>query len=75
MSTFAKLNFIALMTFAAVPAFAQDEESLDEVVVTGSRITYADLQETPAIGILKPADSIVQGFTLESDTGTKPASR
>lgn len=68
MAAFAKLSFIALMTFIAAPAFAQDEQSLDEVVVTGSRITYADLQETPAIGILKPADSIVQGFTLECDT-------
>ncbi len=49
-------------------AEASDETSLDSVVVTGSRISYQDLSETPAIGIIKPADSIAQHFSLDCDT-------
>lgn len=62
-----RFTFLLLFAAATTPAFAQ-EESLDDVVITGSRVSYADLQETPAIGIMKPADSIVQGFQMECDT-------
>jgi hypothetical protein len=62
-----KAFLLSALSALSTPAFAQ-EDSLDDVVVTGSRISYQDLQETPAIGILKPADSIVQGFSMECDT-------
>jgi hypothetical protein len=60
----ALLVLLALSNNAA----AQADESLDEVTVTGSRISYKDLNDTPAIGITKLADAITQGFVLDCDT-------
>jgi hypothetical protein len=61
--------FSLLFFVCSTSSFAQDDsESLESVVVTGSRISYSDLQETPAVGIIKRADSVSLGFQLESDT-------
>jgi hypothetical protein len=60
-----------LLMFAA-PAIAQDEAtSLDRIEVTGSRISYRDLLDTPAIAITKPGDYLLQEFQLENDTRDK----
>lgn len=53
----------------AVPAYAQDEAStLDRIEVTGSRISYRDLLDTPAVAITRPGDYLLQEFRLENDT-------
>lgn len=50
-------------------AVAQDQASaLERVEVTGSRISYRDLQDTPAISITKPGDYLLQALTLINDS-------
>jgi hypothetical protein len=67
-----KFTLAACLMLTAVlhsRALAQDDsETLDSIVVTGSRISYSDLLETPAVGLIKPADFILLGFALETDT-------
>lgn len=51
------------------PVLAQDaSENLDEIVVTGSRINYSDILDTPAVSLTKPGDYLLQSFTLTSDS-------
>jgi hypothetical protein len=60
-----------LLLSLCVPCLAQSEDdsyTLDSIVVTGSRISYDDLLETPAAGLIKPADFILLSFTLETDS-------
>jgi hypothetical protein len=68
-----KSAWICLLLLAPVlPALAQDEGSaLDRIEVTGSRITYRDLLETPAVSITRPGDYLLQEFRLENDTRDK----
>lgn len=48
---------------------AQDNaDSLDSIVVTGSRISCGDLVDTPAIGLVKQGDFLIQPMTLVNDT-------
>jgi hypothetical protein len=49
-------------------AHTQDAETLDEVTVTGSRISYEDLLETPAVGVVRRADAIMLSFRLTNDS-------
>ncbi|UXI68950.1 hypothetical protein [Tahibacter amnicola] len=62
--------FIAAVACAAGPAAAQ-EEKLETIVVTGSRISYRDLLETPAVSITRPGDYLLLSLTLVSDTRNK----
>jgi len=68
-----KYLWICLMLLtAATPVLAQEEgASLDRIEVTGSRISYRDLLDTPAVAITKPGDYLVQEFRLENDTRDK----
>lgn len=43
-------------------------ESLETVVVTGSRISYRDLLDTPAVSITRPGDYLLLPITLVNDT-------
>lgn len=51
-------------------AWASDDgaASLDSIEVTGSRISYRDLLDTPAISITKRGDYLSQSFELINDT-------
>lgn len=56
------------------PAQAEDESgSVERIEVTGSRISYRDLLETPAISITKQGDYVLQAITLVNDTRSKDA--
>lgn len=58
-----------LLLAGAMPVAAQDEAaSLDRIEVTGSRISYRDLLDTPAVSITRPGDYLLQEFRLENDT-------
>ena len=54
------------------PASAQDEgdevESLDRIEVVGSRISYRDLLDTPAVSLTKPGDYLLQSITMTNDS-------
>lgn len=55
----------------ALPAAAYAQESSDEldtVVVTGSRIGYDDLLDTPAVSLTKPGDYLLQTIVLDNDS-------
>ncbi len=52
-----------------VTAHAQDSsDELDTVVVTGSRIGYSDLLDTPAVSLTKPGDYLLQTIVLSNDS-------
>lgn len=62
---------VALVTLlAATPALAQDESysEIDEVVVTGSRISSDDYAGMPAVTLAHRADFLVQSVALVNDT-------
>ena len=50
-----------------VPAAAQNER-LETIEVVGSRISYHDLLDTPAISLTRPGDYLLQPFTITNDT-------
>ncbi len=55
----------------SLPLAAQDTDSsdqLDTVVVTGSRIGYDDLLDTPAVSLTKPGDYLLQTIVLGNDS-------
>lgn len=57
------------LSLAVFPVFAQDEtDSLDTIVVTGSRVGYRDLQKTPAISLVRPGDFLTQDILLSNDS-------
>lgn len=68
-----KHSLVALLLLApGLPALAQDDATtLDRIEVTGSRIDYDDLLETPAVSITRSGDYLLQAFTLENDTRDK----
>jgi hypothetical protein len=58
-----------LLLLSVFPCRAQDDSaSLDRIEVTGSRISYRDLLDTPAIGLTRQGDYLVQSITLVNDT-------
>jgi hypothetical protein len=67
MSKFVLVWFLAL---SALSAHAQDTEDLelDRITVTGSRINYADLLDTPAVSVTKPGDYLLQPIVLTNDS-------
>ncbi|MEQ1514634.1 MAG: hypothetical protein ABL934_18415 [Lysobacteraceae bacterium] len=59
---------LCLLSFV-FPVAAQDQtDSLDTIVVTGSRIGYRDLLKTPAISLTKPGDFLTQDIILSNDS-------
>ena len=60
---------IAMLLFVTASASAQEEgTALDRIEVTGSRITYRDLLDTPAISITRPGDYLLQEIRLVNDS-------
>jgi hypothetical protein len=60
---------LLLVSLAAMPASAQDAaDSLDTIVVTGSRVGYRELQKTPAISLVRPGDFLTQDILLSNDS-------
>ena len=62
---------LAALLFASVTvvASAQDDGStLDRIEVTGSRISYRDLLDTPAIAITRKGDYLLQELKLVNDS-------
>lgn len=59
-----------LLALAAFSPAGADEggEKLETIVVTGSRISYRDLLDTPAVSITRPADYLLLSMTLINDT-------
>ena len=58
-----------LLMCIAPPTLAQDDGSmLDRIEVTGSRVTYRDLLDTPAISLTRRGDYLLQSITLINDT-------
>lgn len=69
-------NLMLALCLAAVATQAQaqnEASSLDRIEVTGSRISYRDLLDTPAISLTKPGDYLLQQITLLNDTRDKAA--
>ncbi|HJU40665.1 MAG TPA: hypothetical protein VJ724_13930, partial [Tahibacter sp.] len=64
---------LAFATFAA--SVAAQEEKLETIVVTGSRIGYRDLLDTPAVSIRRPGDWLLLGVALVNDTRNETARR
>jgi hypothetical protein len=59
----------AILGATSFVASAQEEaSSLDRIEVTGSRITYRDLLDTPAISITRKGDYLLQEIRLVNDS-------
>jgi hypothetical protein len=63
------LVFLAIAVSAAAPAVAQ----LDEIVVTGTRMSGDDYSNIPAVVLLHRADFLVQSIRLTNDTRAEDA--
>lgn len=61
---------VGLLLAAPATLLAQTD-SLETVMVTGSRIGYRDLLETPAVSITRPGDFLLLSLTLVNDTRSK----
>jgi len=57
-----------LAAFVSSPTTAQDEFDVEEVIVTGSRITDYRPEEIPAVTLPKRADFMIQKVRVISDT-------
>jgi hypothetical protein len=67
---------LASVLIASATVRADDDAALlDRVEVTGSRISYRDLLDTPAISITKPGDYLLQKLTLVNDTRSEDGRR
>lgn len=51
------------MTSVAMPAFAQDDDEIEEIFVTGSRIARSDFTSESAITVVTGEDLATSGFT------------
>lgn len=70
------LYSILFIVAFSTPALAQEAASdLDRIEVTGSRISYRDLLDTPAIAITKQGDYLLQKITLVNDTRSEEGRR
>jgi hypothetical protein len=64
-----RIMLMAMLVAGSAAAMAQDEESnLDRIEVTGSRLTYDDLVDTPAISITRRGDYLLQEIELVNDS-------
>lgn len=66
---------LAFVCCCLMPAVSRGEgsESLETIVVTGSRISYRDLLDTPAVSITRPGDFLMLALTLVNDTRNEQA--
>src|SRR5436190_22851573 len=69
MRLFQIASSVAFMCVVGAPAFAQ----VDEVVVTGSRISGDDYSGIPSVVLLRRADFLVQRIQLTNDTRAEDA--
>lgn len=64
-----KLLFAAAgLALLAAPAFAQDEDYGEEIVVTGSRMIDWDADDIPVIQLARRADNLIVAVTVVNDT-------
>lgn len=56
------------LALSAASSADDDVSTLDRIEVTGSKISYRDLLDTPAIAITKRGDYLSQSFTLINDS-------
>ncbi len=69
-------SLLCTALLACTPLHAQDEgATLDRIEVTGSKISYRDLLDIPAVAITKRGDYLSQGFTLINDTRSEEGRR
>lgn len=67
-------TLVAACLAAPMAVHAQDAtDELDVISVTGSRIAYDDLLETPAVSVTKPGDFLLLNFTLVNDSRDEAA--
>ena len=62
---------LVLPTAPVIAQVATDE--LDMISVTGNRVAYDDLLETPAVSVTKPGDFLLLNFTLVNDSRDEDA--
>ena len=67
------LASLVLLPFGVV--VAQDREQLETITVVGSRMSYCDLLDTPAVALVKPGDYLLQPIVLYNDTRNEQARR
>jgi len=63
------------LMLAVPPLHAQDDSALDTIMVTGSRISYRDLLDTPAVSITRPGDFLLLPLVLVNDTRSEEGRR
>ena len=63
-----------VMLACAAPALAQSE-ALETIEVVGSRISYHDLLDTPAVSLTRPGDYLLLPITLTNDTRAEDGRR
>jgi hypothetical protein len=68
-------TFALLALVLAAPVAAQEGNQLDRIEVTGARISYRDLLDTPAIALTRRGDYLVQSLTLVNDTRSEEGRR
>ena len=66
---------LALALFATTATAQEAGDRLETIVVTGSRISYRDLLDTPAVSITRPADYLLLSFSLVNDTRNEESRR
>jgi len=65
---------LAICLLVSAPLLAQESgTTLDRIEVTGSRISYDDLLDTPAVSITRSGDYLVQEIQLVNDTRDRAA--
>jgi hypothetical protein len=62
-----QIAFFAVALLAATAARAQSE-ALETIEVVGSRISYHDLLDAPAVSLTRPGDYLLLPITLTNDT-------
>ena len=63
------LLLIGCLLSLVFSAAAQDtDDALDSITVTGSRVGYSDLLDTPAVSLTKPGDYLLQTIVLSNDS-------
>lgn len=59
---------LALAAVLASPSARAQNERLETIEVVGSRISYRDLLDTPAVSLTRPGDFLLLPITLSNDT-------
>src|SRR5690349_16677620 len=58
----------ALVLLSVVANAAPGQEALETIEVVGSRISYHDLLDTPAVSLTRPGDYLLLPIKLTNDT-------